>query len=156
MAILDRFKTKKSDSAKASDDKDKKPKAVKKVKAPKNEENVLDMVKEAPAAESKPVTLKEDTGSAHRILHNYHLSEKSNQLSTIGRYVFRVAKTANKLEVKKAVERVYDVHVDNVNIVNTLGKARKAGRTSGRTSDWKKAYVTLKDGEKISGLAEGI
>src|ERR1041385_2004082 len=110
MALLDRFK-KKEESKK---------------RAPK-EENVLEMVQE-PAKNSEPVALKENTGMAHRVLHRYHLSEKTNQFSSTGRYVFKVAKSANKIEVKKAVEKVYDVHVVSVNIVNVLGKNRRQGR----------------------------
>jgi large subunit ribosomal protein L23 len=131
-------------------------KEAKPKKAPKTEENVLDMVKDEQPKKAVEVKLKEDTGTAHRILHNYHLSEKTNQFSNDGRYVFRVAKNANKITVKKAVESVYDVHVANVNILNTPGKVRRQGRTYGRTSDWKKAIVTLKPGEKITGLAEGV
>ncbi|HYC79542.1 MAG TPA: 50S ribosomal protein L23 [Candidatus Binatia bacterium] len=131
------------------------PKKTKKV-AKKKADNVLDMVKEEPKADKKPVALKEDTGRAHRVLRQYHLSEKTNAMSSLGRYVFVVDKKANKIEIKKAVENVYDVHVANVNIVNTKGKNRRYGRAEGRTSDWKKAIVTLKAGEKISGLAEGV
>ena len=138
------FGSKKDDKKKSPSKKEKK-------------EDVLNMVQEPASAEAKkPVELKTDTGRAHRVLQNYHLSEKSNLLSTTGRYVFRVSKSANKLEVKKAVETVYDVHVTDVNMINTKGKIRRSGRVSGRTSDWKKAYVTLKEGEKISGLAEGV
>lgn len=124
----------------------------------KKQENVLDMVKESPKteAEKAPVALKENTGSAHHILRHYHLSEKSNLFSQSGRYVFRVAKDANKIEVKKAVEKVYDVHVTSVNMINVGGKSRRHGRSVGSTSDWKKAIVTLKEGEKISSLAEGV
>ena len=146
MSLIDRFKGKKEE----------KPKASKKAK---KEDNVLDMVKEEPKADAqvKEVKLKEDTGRAHHILHNYHLSEKSNLLSTQGRYVFKVATNANKLEVKKAIEKVYDVHVTSVNIVNNFGKTRRVGRANeGKTVDWKKAYVTLKEGESIAGLAEGV
>lgn len=114
------------------------------------------MVKEDTKSEKKAVVLKEDTGHAHRVLRRYHLSEKTNALSSVGRYVFVVSGKSNKIEVKKAVEKVYDVHVVKVNILNTKGKNRNYGRTSGRTSDWKKAIVTLKAGEKISGLAEGV
>jgi large subunit ribosomal protein L23 len=164
MGLLDKITGKKPSSDKSSADKgeDKKPKAsasAKPKKAQKNDENVLDMVKEPASAEAtadKPVLLKEDTGRAHEVLHNYHLSEKSNLLSTTGRYVFRVSKKTNKLEVKKAIERVYDVHVADVNIMNIKGKTRRSGKITGKTSNWKKAYVTLKSGEKISGLAEGI
>jgi large subunit ribosomal protein L23 len=94
--------------------------------------------------------------NSHRVLHNHHLSEKTNALAGSGRYVFVVAKTANKIEIKKSVEAVYGVHVAKVNTVNTKGKSRKTGRTSGKTQDWKKAVVTLKAGEKIVGLSEGV
>ncbi|OGE87909.1 MAG: 50S ribosomal protein L23 [Candidatus Doudnabacteria bacterium RIFCSPLOWO2_02_FULL_49_13] len=89
-------------------------------------------------------------------MRNYHLSEKSNLFSQSGRYVFRVAKNTNKIEVKKAVEQVYDVHVVSVNMISVTGKKRRHGHSTGKTQDWKKAIVTLKTGEKISSLAEGI
>ncbi|MBX4187628.1 MAG: 50S ribosomal protein L23 [Candidatus Doudnabacteria bacterium] len=115
------------------------------------------MVKEESKSEKKAqLKLKEDTGRAHRVLKQYHLSEKTNQLSSMGRYVFVVDKKSNKIEIKKAVESVYEVHVVSVNIINTKGKFRAYGRTSGKTSEWKKAIVTLKSGESISGLAEGV
>ncbi|MBI2607791.1 MAG: 50S ribosomal protein L23 [Candidatus Doudnabacteria bacterium] len=114
------------------------------------------MVKEPKPVTNVPVELKEDTKSAHRILDSYHLSEKSNLLSSSGRYVFKVSINANKIEVRKAVEAVYGVHVVSVNMVVVAGKQRRTGRVSGRTQDWKKAVVTLKAGEKITGLAEGV
>lgn len=122
----------------------------------KKDANVLDMVKDEPKKSDKPAVLKENTGRAHRVLKQYHLSEKTNMLSGNGRYVFVVSNDANKIEVKKAVESVYDVHVVSVNMVAVKGKARRYGKTSGRTSNWKKAIVTLKAGETISGLAEGV
>lgn len=125
-------------------------------KKAQKEENVLEMVKEPATTTTKAAVLKENTGLAHRILRNYHLSEKTNIFSSTGRYVFKVAKTANKIEVKKAVESVYDVHVVKVNMVNVSGKSRRQGRTMGRTQDWKKAIVTLKSGERITGLSEGV
>ncbi len=145
MGLLDKI-TGRAEQKKPS----KKPAKVKKA------DNVLDMVKEEKKKDSAPVKLKDDTGSAHRVLRRYHLSEKTNQLSSIGRYVFIVDKHTNKIEVKKAVEKVYDVHVVSVNMINTKGKFRRYGATSGNTSAWKKAIVTLKSGEKISGLAEGV
>ncbi len=123
------------------------------------EENVLDMVKEpvaAKAIESKPEALKENTGRAHRVLQNHHMSEKTYQFAATGRYVFKVAPDANKIEVKKAIEAVYDVHVAKANIITVSGKNRRSGRISGRTKDWKKAIVTLKGDERIAGLAEGV
>jgi len=133
-----------------------KDKAEKKSSKPKKEENVLELVEEPTAKKSEAAVLKDNTGSAHRVLRNYHLSEKTNQFSATGRYVFRVAPNTNKIEVKKAVEKVYDVHVVKVNMVNVAGKSRRQGRIMGRTQDWKKAIVTLKTGERIAGLAEGV
>lgn len=150
MGLLDKI------TGKAEEPKKPAKKASKPAKAGKKDADVLNMVKEETKAEAKPVQLKEDTGHAHRVLKQYHLSEKTNVLSSTGRYVFVVDKKANKIEVKKAVEAVYDVHVANVNIVNTKGKVRRYGRSVGKTSSWKKAIVTLKQGEKISGLAEGV
>lgn len=148
MGLLDKI-TGKPETAKKA--------APKTKKATKKDANVLDMVKpETEGKKAEQKQLKEDTGRAHRILQQYHLSEKTNNLSSTGRYVFVVAKTANKIEIRKAVESVYDVHVTSVNVVNTKGKFRSYGKTSGRTSAWKKAIVTLKAGEKISGLAEGV
>jgi large subunit ribosomal protein L23 len=138
MGLLDKFRTKKSD------------------KKPRKEENVLDMVKEPVNETAAPAVLKENTGMAHQILKHYHLSEKTNLFAAKGRYVFKVAPGANKIEVKKAIEKVYDVHVVKVNMLNVLGKNRRQGKSVGRTQDWKKAIVTLKPGERIAGLAEGV
>ncbi|MBI4049615.1 MAG: 50S ribosomal protein L23 [Candidatus Doudnabacteria bacterium] len=117
------------------------------------------MVKEpAPAAtaDKQPAIVKEDTGQAYQVLRSAHLSEKTNALSASQRYVFKVNPKANKIDVKKAVEKAYDVHVSAVNVVNVKGKVRRMGRKSGLRSDWKKAIITLKAGEKISGLTEGV
>lgn len=136
-------------------------------KKAKKEPDVLDMVKEPVAEKSdkpgtdklvpgKPRVSKTDTGRAHRVLNLHHLSEKTNALASTGVYVFKIAKATNKIEVKKAIERVYDVNVASVNTVNVKGKNRRTGRIKGKTSDWKKAYVTLKSGQKIVGLSEGV
>jgi large subunit ribosomal protein L23 len=71
------------------------------------------------------------------------LSEKNNQV------LFRVRPDANKIEVKHAVESVFKVKVLNVRMARYLGKIRRVGRSSGRLPQWKKAYVTLKEGDKI-------
>lgn len=122
-------------------------------------ENVLDMVKETPTDVDKTRSeqkTKEDTGRAFRILKNAHLSEKTTAFGQNGRYVFKVSQSANKLGIRQAVEKTYDVHVVKVNIINSKGKPRRTGRTTSQTGDWKKAVVTLKTGEKISGLIEGV
>jgi large subunit ribosomal protein L23 len=71
------------------------------------------------------------------------LKEKDNKV------MFRVAKGANKIEIKKAVEEIFKVKVDCVNTVNYKGKKKRLGKFEGRRSDWKKAFVTLKKGEKL-------
>lgn len=67
---------------------------------------------------------------------------------------FEVASDANKVMVKAAVEQLFKVKVAGVRTVNQVGKMRRRGRFSGYRSDWKKAYVTLKAGEKMPEYAE--
>lgn len=71
------------------------------------------------------------------------LKEKNNVLT------FEVKINANKVQVRKAVEGIFKVKVSDVTTVKNPGKKKRIGQRSGRTSDWKKAYVTLKPGEKI-------
>jgi large subunit ribosomal protein L23 len=67
---------------------------------------------------------------------------------------FEVAPGANKLQVKAAVEQLFKVKVAEVRTVNQVGKLRRRGRFSGYRSDWKKAYVRLKAGQKVPEYAE--
>ena len=78
------------------------------------------------------------------------ISEKStNAAEADRRFVFKVQKQATKLQVKKAVELMFDVEVDSVQVLNVKGKKKRFGRTLGTRSDWKKAYVKLKPGNDI-------
>jgi large subunit ribosomal protein L23 len=65
------------------------------------------------------------------------------------KYLFRVTKEANKIEVKKAVEEIYKVKVDSVNIMNVRGKKKRVRFREGMTSSWKKAIVTLEPDNRI-------
>jgi large subunit ribosomal protein L23 len=67
---------------------------------------------------------------------------------------FKVHAEANKTQVKAAVEKLFKVKVDDVRTANFEGKLRRRGRFAGRRSDWKKAYVRLKQGEKVPDFAE--
>ena len=88
-----------------------------------------------------------------RVIRSLVVTEKAERLrAEQSRYTFRVARTANKIEVREAVERLFKVHVRDVRVMNYLGKMRRMGRFSGRRPDWKKAVVTLKQGERIEGL----
>jgi len=77
------------------------------------------------------------------------ISEKSAVLSTAGRYVFDVPVTANKVEIRKAVEALYGVKVKSVNTLRGIGKEVRRGRIVGRRNRWKKALVELQKGQKI-------
>lgn len=77
------------------------------------------------------------------------ISERAGDLSVLGKYVFIVEKKANKPEIKKAIESIYKVNVVDVNVINVKGKTKRLGRSIGRTSAYKKAVVTLKNGQKI-------
>ena len=78
------------------------------------------------------------------------ITEKLSKASeAASQYGFRVHAQANKKEVKAAVEKVFDVHVESVNTMNVSGKWRRVRYVPGKTMAWKKAIVTLKKGEKI-------
>jgi large subunit ribosomal protein L23 len=88
-----------------------------------------------------------------RIILSHVVTEKAERLKAEqSRYTFKVARTANKIEVRDAVERLFKVHVREVRVMNYLGKMRRMGRFEGRRPDWKKAVVTLKQGERIESL----
>jgi large subunit ribosomal protein L23 len=86
---------------------------------------------------------------AHKVLVRPVVSEKTSRLESEGQYVFEVMRGANKVEIKKAVERHYRVSVAKVNIVQVGGKKVNRGRVSGKRKDWTKAYVVLKKGETL-------
>ncbi len=79
------------------------------------------------------------------------VSEKAaTKADNENQHVFSVAKDAKKLEIKKAVELMFSVEVENVSVLNVNGKLKRQGKTYGKTKDWKKAYVRLKEGFDIS------
>ncbi len=85
--------------------------------------------------------------SDHRILKGPLLTEKANiQLEVDNKVVFKVDPQANKIEIKKAVEKMFDVKVKHVHTANMHGKQKRVGKFTGFTNDWKKAYVTLSEG----------
>jgi len=86
--------------------------------------------------------------SPYDILKKPVLTEKSYDQFPGKTYTFEVDKTANKIEIKKAVEEVFGVEVQSVHTVNRDGKVRRQGATSGRTPSIKKAYVKLKENSK--------
>jgi len=85
----------------------------------------------------------------YKILKNLLTTEKGTYLASQNKYLFDVDKKANKLEIKRAVEEIYNVKVKKVNVVSMRGKVKRVRFKSGRTPDWKKAVVTLKSGHTI-------
>jgi large subunit ribosomal protein L23 len=88
--------------------------------------------------------------NAGKVLFQALISEKATTLQEKSNcYVFRVAQDANKTQIKQAVEKAFNVKVKEVATVNVKGKTKRVGRYQGRRSDWKKAFIWLKAGEKI-------
>ena len=77
------------------------------------------------------------------------ITEKSMVERQNNVYTFKVAKDANKIEIKKAIEEAFGVKVVKVNTANTKAKDKRVGRYTGKTQTYKKAFITLADGEKI-------
>jgi len=79
-----------------------------------------------------------------------HVTEKSaTAMQNHNQYTFRVRKEATKTDIKAAVELMFEVKVKGVQVVNEPGKSRRFGKVTGRTQDWKKAYVSLAQGQSI-------
>ncbi|HZX47515.1 MAG TPA: 50S ribosomal protein L23 [Clostridia bacterium] len=84
------------------------------------------------------------------------VTERSMRDKEQNKYTFVVDRKANKIEIKKAVEELFDVKVERVNVVNYMGKMRRMGRNIGRKASWKKAFVKLAEGSKKIEFFEGM
>ncbi len=94
--------------------------------------------------------------TAYEVLRGPLLTERGTLLKeTDNKVLFRVAREANKIEIKKAVEEIFKVKVERVATMNCKGKRKRMGRHEGKRPDWKKAIVTLKEGEKLDFI-EGM
>lgn len=89
------------------------------------------------------------------VVHTPLITEKGTLVSESGQMVFKVDPRANKNEIRDAVEKLFDCKVGAVRTVNYLGKRKRRGRTFGRKPHWKKAYVTLAEGD-VAELLEKI
>jgi large subunit ribosomal protein L23 len=117
------------------------PKPKKKVEVVKPE------VKKPPV--KRPPVKKKDLREVYKILKEPHISEKATVLTDQNKYVFKIMPRANKVETKKAVENLYGVRVKDVNIINVHRKRRVLRGIEGFKTGYKKAIVTLEEGEKI-------
>ena len=95
--------------------------------------------------------------NANQIIRRPLVTEKSTILREEGNVIaFEVDPNANKIEVKKAVEQLFKVKVEEVRLFNVRGKMKRMGRYVGKRRDWRKAYVRLKEGEKAPDFIEGV
>jgi large subunit ribosomal protein L23 len=86
----------------------------------------------------------------HQIIKKPLVTEKAYQGETgLQVLAFEVAPSANKIEIKQAIEKAFEVKVKGVNTILVAGKAKRVGRNVGKRSNWKKAYVTLAEGSKL-------
>ncbi len=93
---------------------------------------------------------------AHDIIIRPIISEQSMDQLAEKKYTFEVKKSANKIEIKKAVEEIFGVKVESVNTMNMLGKMKRMGRFEGRRASWKKAIVKLTADSKTIEFFDGM
>lgn len=93
--------------------------------------------------------------TAHDIIIKPIITEDSIDRLQNNKYTFKVAKDANKIEIARAVEEIFDVKVSKVNTISVKGKEKRMGRYTGYRPDWKKAIVTL-EGDKTIEFFDGM
>lgn len=113
------------------------------------EEIKTDEEKEAEKKKAKLGLPQGKDPKLYKIIEKPMITEKVTGLSGIYKYVFRVWQKTNKVEIRKAIEKLYDVKVKDVRIVNVVGKKRQVGRFEGWKPGFKKAIVTLEEGHTI-------
>jgi len=127
--------------------------------AAKTEASMKDLYgSKAPAAKpvsGKSALAKKSQGKAYRILVKPLVTEKVTVIGALNQYGFEVDVKANKIEIAKAIEEVYGVKPQKVNIIAVQGKKLRYGKIQGRRKNTKKAYVTLPEGKAIS-VYEGV
>lgn len=153
MGIFSRQKTEDKKTAKTD------PKsAPAEVKAEEKKASMKDLYSDGvqtSVKEGKTVKKERKYGRAYRILIKPLITEKAANVGSLNKYMFAVKKTANKIEVAKAINEVYGIMPDDVNIINVRGKKVRYGRIAGVRSDWKKAIITLPKGKTIN-IYEGV
>ena len=111
--------------------------------------------KKAETAEQKEaVVLSSGAADTSLVLRGAHVTEKAGFLNSLNQYVFKVASRSNKIEIKKAVEKMYGVKVDRVTVAVVPAKKRRLGRQEGERSGYKKAMVKLAAGHKIEVMTK--
>jgi len=94
--------------------------------------------------------------AAVEVIQRPLISEKSYAAMATGKYLFRVHPRATKTEIALAIAEAFKVEVVSVNTMHVRGKERRRGKTQGFQSNWKKAVVTLAEGQKIESMFQGV
>ena len=149
MKFFDKFK--KTAEKKEKSVKKEKPVKKKEIKKVKKEKTVEKPAKPAKKENLKPALRKKTKEKIliDKFLKSPWVTEKATDLAKQNKYIFKVDKKADKIKVKRAIEKMYDVQVIGVNIINIHPKPRRLGRTIGLKPGFKKAIVTLAEGDKI-------
>ena len=115
-----------------------------KKKPSKKEDVAVEEVKE-----SAPVLPTTGNAEAYKVLKNFYISEKASLLNGFNQYVFKVFRSANKSQIRKQVEKLFNVKVVSVKVLNMPRKRRDLGRHPGFRSEFKKAIVVLEKGHTL-------
>lgn len=119
-------------------------------KAPKKEQSVVREKKSKKSEVVQDDTLNKQIAThAGRVIISPYITEKTSRSAEKNTYVFIVARETTKNEIIKAIQSMFKVHVTKVNVLNMPGKKVRMGRYEGRTPGFKKAMITIKEGEKI-------
>jgi len=124
-------------------------------KRKKTEEKKDEQVKKVDKVKVEKNEKVKSHGLAYKNLERPIITEKVTLLGAQNQYVFEIAPKSNKVEIKKAIQSLYGVIAEKVNIINIRGKITRYGRSYGKRKNWKKAVVTLKQGDKIE-VYEGV
>ncbi len=165
MSLFDFFRKKKKEEKPKEEKKapkirvEEKPRKIKKEKAVEERKEIHPVKSSEAGAKQfnrvKPKVSKpraKISGTAYRVLKSPHVSEKATDLVAKNQYTFKILPRANKIEVKKAVEGLYNVDVIGVRIINVHRRHRRLGRITGWKKGYKKAIVKVKEGQKIEVL----
>jgi len=125
-----------------------------KKKKPSKKEGVAAMeetksIRQAQDRESAPMLPVAGNAEAYRVLKNFYVSEKASLLNGFNQYIFKVFRSANKSQIRKQVEKLFNVKVESVKVLNMPRKRRDLGRHPGFKSEYKKAIVVLAKGQTI-------
>ena len=120
------------------------------------DKKVTDKKVSAKKVTDKKVTDKKVTDKSIQSVLSPHITEKATMVADkLNQVIFKVRKDATKIQVKEAIEAMFNVDVKNVNLLNVKGKVKRANRnTMGKRADWKKAYVSIQAGQEINFTGE--